>query len=149
MKVWHVANLIWYDAVINGVTPNFIELDTEIDSIEFDGKNAYIKGTPHDAVIHDLNNHLITTVRYKVKSAESLFHDLAPMNRIEQIRDNVKNVTDWYADNGLFVEDIEFLLSEVELLQKALSKSMSLLEQYEEILHLDTIITNTPKEPTP
>lgn len=42
------------------------------------------------------------------------------MNRIEQIRDNVKNVTDWYADNGLFVEDIEFLLSEVERLQNEL-----------------------------
>lgn len=65
MKVWFEGDMIWYDAIINGVTPNYIKLDTLINKLEFDGKHVYIKGTPHDAIIHDLDNHLITTVRYK------------------------------------------------------------------------------------
>ncbi|OCT12652.1 hypothetical protein A8709_33110 [Paenibacillus pectinilyticus] len=44
------------------------------------------------------------------------------------------------------VEDVDYLINEVELLQKAVAKSMSLLDQYEDILHLDSIIEKTPKE---
>ena len=65
MKVWFEGDMIWYDAVINEITPNCIKLDTMIDKLEFDGKHAYIKGTPYDAIIHDLDNHLRTVVRYQ------------------------------------------------------------------------------------
>lgn len=41
------------------------------------------------------------------------------MNRIEQIRENIKNATDWYADNGEFVEDIEYLLNELQRVKGA------------------------------
>lgn len=82
MKVWFEGNRVFYDMVINGISPNWIEIpDVKIQAIKLIGKDLYIKGEPDNYIIEDITIPAKTTVvkypqlRVNIKTFDELWED--------------------------------------------------------------------------
>jgi hypothetical protein len=56
MKVWFEGKVVYYDMIINDITPNWIELDDTIVELKTTDNHVFIKGSEENWIIQNITD---------------------------------------------------------------------------------------------